>query len=211
MKEDQFEFSEEWQGLASHKRIQERIIEETDVPVPHMMEQTIEVVKHIPQEHVQNHTVKQIIDMPVMVQETVEVRQIQFIDEAVDVPVIVQRQVPIVQRMQNTVEACQAQSTDRVMNAPVIMQRHVPAVEVAQKTIASPAENNHVTQEAEKYRDKDKVDKTKIKAKSGLENHCTAMRNTSIVTEMRSKFEVGHTNEVRPRSGRTRTRRRKPI
>ena len=51
-----------------------------------------------------------------------------------------------------------------------------------------------MTQEcAEKYRDGDKVDKTKIKAKSSLENHCTVMRNTSIVKEMRSKFEVGHT------------------
>ena len=69
-----------------------------------MMEKTIEVVKHIPQEHVQNHTVEQIIDMPVMMQrqvrKAVEVPQIQFIDKAVDVPVVVQRQVPIVQKVQ---------------------------------------------------------------------------------------------------------------
>ena len=119
--------------------------------------------------------------------------------EGMDAPVIVQRQVPIVRKVQKTVEASQAQPTDRVMNAPVIMQRHVPAVQVAQKTIASPTENDHVTQEAEKYRDGDKIDKTKIKAKSGLENHCTVMRNTSIVKEMRSKFEVGHKKEARAR------------
>ena len=113
--------------------------------------------------------------------------------EGMDAPVIMQRQVPIVRKVQKTVEASQAQPTDRVMNAPVIMQRHVPAVQVAQKTIASPTENDHVTQEAEKYRDGDKVDKTKIKAKSSLENHCTVMRNTSIVKDMRSKFDVGHT------------------
>ena len=82
----------------------------------------------------------------------------------------------------------------------MIRQRQVPAVQVAQKTIVSPAENDHVIQEAERYRDEDKVDKTKTKAKSGLENHCTAMRNTSIVKEMKSKFEVGHTNEARARN-----------
>ena len=111
-----------------------------------------------------------------------------------------QKQVPIVQKMQKTVEASQAKSTDRVMNAPVIMQRHVPTVQVAQKTIASPAENDHLTQQAEKYRDEDKVDKTKIKAKSGLENHCTAMRNTSMVKELRSMFEVGHRKEAPARN-----------
>ena len=184
------------------EEIMERTIEETiNIPIPHVMEKTIEGVKLIPQERVQNDTVEQIIDMPVVmqrkVQKTVEVLQTQFIDDTVDVPVVVQRQMPIVQKMQKTVEAPQAQSTDRVMNALVIMQRHVPAVQVAQKTIVPPAENDHVIQEAERYRDEDKVDKTKTKAKSGLENHCT---NTSIVKEMRSKFEVGHTNEARARN-----------
>ena len=186
------------------KIIQHTIEETIDIPVPHVMKKTSEAVKLIPQERVQNHTVEQFIDMPVVmqrqVQKTVEVPQIQFIDEAVDVPVIVRRQVPIVQKMQKTVEASQVQSTDRVMNALVIMQRHVPAVQVAQKSIVSPAENDHVIQEAERYRDEDKVDKTKIKAKSGLENQCTAMRNTSIVKVLRSKFDVGHTQEARARN-----------
>ena len=179
---------------------EENTIEEIiDIPVPHVMEKTTEVVKLIPQERIQNRTMEQIIHVPVL-QETVEVPQIQFIDEAADVPVIVQRQVPIVQKMQKTVEASQVKSPDRVMYAPAIMQRHVPTVQVAQKTVVSPIENDHVTQEAEKYRDGDKVDKTKIKTKSGLENHCTVMRNTSIVKELRSKFEVGHTNEARARN-----------
>ena len=99
------------------------------------MEKTIEVMKHIPQEHVQNHTVKQVIDVVAQIHETDEVLQIQFIDEAVDVPVIVQRQVPTVQKVQKTLEASQAQSTDKVMNAPVIMQRQVPAIQVAKKTV----------------------------------------------------------------------------
>ena len=57
----------------------------------------------------------------------------------------------------------------------------------------SPTETEDVTQEADEYRDGDKVDKTKIKAKSGLKNHCTAVRNTSIAEDLRSMFEVGHT------------------
>ena len=117
-------------------------------------------MKLIPQERVQNRIMEQIIDMPVMmqcqVQKTVEVPQIQFIDKAVDVPVIVQRQVPIVRKVQKTVEVPQALSTDEVMDAPLTMQRQVPAVQVAQKTVKDP-------------------------------------QTQSIVKELRSKFEVGHT------------------
>ena len=128
------------------------------------MEKTTEVVKHTPQERTQNRTVEQTIDVPVLqIQETVEVPQIQFIDKAVDVPVVVQRQVPIVQMVQKTVEVPQAQSTDKVMNAPVIMQRQVPAIQVAQKT----------------------------------------------VKELRSTFEVGHTNEVHARNQPDKNRWRK--
>ena len=117
LREDQSEFSKD-APLPSmpQEQIQERIIEETDVLVPHMMEKTTEVMKLIPQEHVENHTVGQIIDMPVMmqrqVQKSVEVPQIRSIDEAVDVPVIVQRQVPIVRKVQRSVEVPQAQSTE---------------------------------------------------------------------------------------------------
>ena len=47
-------------------RIQERIVEETtDVPIPEVMEETVEVVKHIPQEQVQSYTVEQIVAVPV--------------------------------------------------------------------------------------------------------------------------------------------------
>ena len=182
--------------------LQERISERIGATLALRIQETLfEVIQLIRKARIPERTVERSIDAPVsQIQKTVEVPQIQFINEAVGVPVIVQRQVPVVQKMQKAVEASQAQSTDRVANAPVIMQRQVPAVEVAQKTIGSLAENDHVTQEAEKYRDEDKVDKMKIKAKSGLENHCTAMRNTSIVKQMRSKFEVGHTNDVRARN-----------
>ena len=173
LKENQSEFSEEQQGHASHKRIQECTVEETDVPVPHMMDKTIEVVKLSPQERVQNRTVEQIIDVPTLqIQETVEVPQVQFIDKAVDVPVVIQRQVPTVQKMQKTAEVPQVQFIDKVVDVPVIMQRQFPAVQVAKKTVKDP-------------------------------------QTQSIVKELRSKLEVGHTNKVHARNQLDKNRWRK--
>ena len=43
----------------------EHTVEETDVPVQHVTEKIIEVMKHIPQECVQNDTEEQIVDVPV--------------------------------------------------------------------------------------------------------------------------------------------------
>ena len=66
-------------------------------------------------------------------QNTAEVPQVQFIDEAVDVPVVMQRQEPIVQKVQETVEVPQAQSTDEVMD-----ERQVPTDQVVRKTVEVP-------------------------------------------------------------------------
>ena len=173
LEENQSEFSEKQQGHPSHKRIQECTVEETVVPVPHMMEKTIEVVKLIPQERFQNRTAEQIIDVPILqIQETVEVHQVQFIDKAVDVPVVMHRQVPTVQKMQKTAEVPQVQFIDKVVDAPMIMQRQVPAIQVAQKTVKDP-------------------------------------QTQSIVKELRSKFEVGHTNKVHGRNQSDKNRWRK--
>ena len=71
----------------------------SDVPVPHMMEKTIEVVKLIPQERAQNRTEEQTIDVPV---------------EA-------QRRVPTIQLVKKTVEMPQVLIPDRVLGVPVVM------------------------------------------------------------------------------------------
>ena len=44
----------------------------------------------------------------------------------VDVPVVMQGQIPIIQLAQKTVEVPQVQFHDRVVNVPVAMQRQVP-------------------------------------------------------------------------------------
>ena len=99
--------------------------------------------------------------------------------------------VPVPQILEETVEVIQLLPQDRMSDRAVEQFIDVPVPRIQEKT-------GHV--EAEKYRDENKVDKTKIKAKGGLENHCTAMRNKFIVKEMRSKFEVGHKEEVRARN-----------
>ena len=129
--------------LIRQERTQEHTVEETEFPVPHMMEKTIEVVKLIPQEKVQNRTMERIIDMPVMAQHQVQKRlprflQTEFIDKAVDVPVVMQRQVPTVQKVQKTAEVPQVKFIHKVVDAPVIMRRQVPAIQVAQKTVKDP-------------------------------------------------------------------------
>ena len=86
------------------------------------MAEIIEVVRLIPQERVQQHTVEQIVDVPVpqVVEEIAEVVQIihqeriseRIIDRIVDVPVVMQRQEPTIQTVQKTVEVPQVQFLD---------------------------------------------------------------------------------------------------
>ena len=60
----------------------------------------------------------------------------------------------------------------------------------------SPAETDHVAQEAEEYRDEDESNKTKNEAERGLENHCFTMRNTLVQEKLRSNFETGHEKQT---------------
>ena len=60
------ELDESVAHMVSQEGIQERLVEEiVDVPIPQVMEKTVEVAKHIPQEPVQSYTLEQIVDMPV--------------------------------------------------------------------------------------------------------------------------------------------------
>merc|ERR1712083_199712 len=63
---------------------------------------------------------------------------VQYIDRVVDVPVVKQRQVPSIQKVQRTVEVPQVQYIDRVVDVPVVKQRQVPSVQVVQKPVTVP-------------------------------------------------------------------------
>merc|ERR1712065_127699 len=54
----------------------------------------------------------------------------------------------------------------------------------------SQSEIDRMVQEAEKYRDEDEANKSKIEAKNGLENYCFTMRNTLTEEKLKDKFEA---------------------
>ena len=133
-----------------------RIVEETHILVPHIMEKTIEVMKPVPQERVQNNTVERIVDVPnsQIQEETVEVIQLlpqdrmpertveQVVDiiisqvqerdvcshRAVDVVMSLHAEVSAVQVAKKTVETPKARIPDEVADIPVAVQHQVPMV-----------------------------------------------------------------------------------
>ena len=131
--------------------VDEKIIE---VPVIRTQEKTQQLLNtHV--QHVVN-TVE--VEKPKLVKETVqekinqvtkhiEVPQVQFLDKADDMPVVVQRQVfmvqkameaPLVQVMAETAEIPQLQITDKVVDVPVVLVMPVPQVRVVKKTVEGP-------------------------------------------------------------------------
>ena len=60
-------------------------------------------------------------------QKTVAVPQVQHIGKIVDVPIVMQRQVPTIQTVQKT-EVPQVQF-DRVVDVPVVLQRQMPTIQ----------------------------------------------------------------------------------
>ena len=61
-----------------------------------------------------------------------------FIDKAVDVPVMLQRQVPVFQKMRKTVEVPQVQHINKFVDVPVVAQRQAPIIQTLQKKVEVP-------------------------------------------------------------------------
>ena len=60
------------------------------------------------------------------------------IDEVVDMPVVLQRQEQMIQKMRKTVEDPQVRCIDKISDASVVTQRGVPTVQTVQKTAEAP-------------------------------------------------------------------------
>ena len=60
------------------------------------------------------------------VEKTVEVPRVQYIDWIVDLPVVMQRQIPTIQAVQVTVEVTHVQFIDPAVDVPAVMQRQGP-------------------------------------------------------------------------------------
>ena len=67
-----------------------------------------------------------------------EVPLSQFIDQAVEIPVVAQRQISMVQTIQKSVEIHQSQYCDDVIDVPVVSVVQVPRVWVVKKTVEDP-------------------------------------------------------------------------
>ena len=187
------------------ERIHERTI---DVPVPHVVEKTSETVKLIPPERVQNCTVEQIIDVPVVRQGRVPATQtLQKVltDRVVDVPVVTQRHVPLAsmprERIpERTVErsidtpVSQIQETDKGegVNVPAQNKSNGRFNQIAiTNGRPSQTETDYVIQEAKNCKDEDETNNSKIETKNGLKNYCVSIRNT-LIDERHDEFEAEH-------------------
>ena len=126
------------------------------------------------------------------VQKTVEIPQVQVLDRVIDAPVVVQSHAPQERTQERSVE-------ETGVPVPHVMEKTIEVVKL------SPQERDQNStmeqlidepdpriQEAEEHRDENEVNKAKVEAKNGLENHSATTRSTSIVEQMKSKFEVGH-------------------
>ena len=104
---------------------QEKTQQGVNTNVQHVVD-TVEVEKHIIQEKINQETKR------------IEVPPLQFMDKAVDIPVVAQRQTHMNQMVQKTIEISQLQHTDQVVDVPVVVIAQVPQVHVVMKTVETP-------------------------------------------------------------------------
>ena len=79
------------------------------------------------------------MSMAQTVEETMKVQPLQFIDKVVDVPVVAQRQIPIVvQTVQKATVIPQSQCIDKVIDVPVVSVTQAPHVQIVEKTVENP-------------------------------------------------------------------------
>ena len=75
---------------------------------------------------------------PQTVQKTVEVPPLKFTDKVSDIPVVAQRQIPIVvQTIQKTTDIPQLQCIHKVIDVPVVSVAQAPHVQIVEKTVES--------------------------------------------------------------------------
>merc|ERR1712036_77859 len=62
----------------------------------------------------------------------------QYIDRVVDVPVVKQRQVPSIQRVQKPVSVPIIETVEKIVDVPVIKQVEVPQIQTIEKVVEIP-------------------------------------------------------------------------
>merc|ERR1712061_899379 len=97
-------------------------VQTIEMEKPKIIQKTVQRKKPIIQEHITEVTrvVEEVVPVQKVVHVPVEVPQVQYIDRIVDVPVVKQRQVPSVQKVQKTVEVPQIQTIEKVVEIPQV-------------------------------------------------------------------------------------------
>ena len=143
----------------SQDRIQQRAVEQTIPAIP-LAEKIVELpviqtegtTQQVANTHVQ-HVVNAVeVENSEIIEETgqkpiiqekinpmtkhVEIPELQFLDKVEEIPVVAQRQIPIVvQTVQKTIEIPQLQCIDDVIDVPVVLVTQVPQVQVVTRTV----------------------------------------------------------------------------
>merc|ERR1719220_3065366 len=72
------------------------------------------------------------------VEKTVEVPQIEYVDNHVHSPVQKHRHVPVVQKVQKTVEVNVIETIEKIVDVPVVKQVEVPQIQTIEKIVEVP-------------------------------------------------------------------------
>ena len=252
----------------SQDRIQQRAIEQT-TPATSLAEMIIEVpVIQTPgrTQQVVNTSVQHIVDTvevekPKIIDETVqkptiqekinqvtkhvEVPLLQFLDKVEEIPVVAERQIPIVvQTIQKTTDIPQLQCIDKVIDVPVVSVAQAPHVQIVEKTAEIPL--LQIVKKTVETPEVQTVRCTQTSESLGTAPFCQAAQAETVeaveieqrqnhmvqtvqmpietpqlqivdvpgvvqqtVKELKSKFEVGHTNKVHARNQPDKNRWRK--
>merc|ERR1712176_1613012 len=102
----------------------ENQVQTVEMEKPKIIQKTVQRRKPIVQDHV--------TQVPKVMTQTITVPKVQ------QIPVVKQRQVPMVQKVERTVEVPQIEYVDNHVHIPVHKHRHVPMVSVTQKHVEVP-------------------------------------------------------------------------
>ena len=101
----------------------QHVVNAVEVEKSNIIEETVQRMKPIIQEKVNQET------------KCIEVPPLQFMDKAVDIPVVAQRKAHMNQMVQKIIEFLQLQYTDDVVGVPVVSVVRAPLVRAVMKTV----------------------------------------------------------------------------
>ena len=139
--------------VSSRDRIPQHTMEQTlGVLMPEMVTQSVEVPKTISQNRIQQRTMKQIVDDPVV--QIVQIPQVHVVEKTAEIPVMTQRHTsrdgvqqrtvehivdaPVPQTVKKLTEVSKVFSQDRIQQCVVEQTIEDPAIPLVEKTVEMP-------------------------------------------------------------------------